>query len=83
MGQPGDLLLIFADALTRSWKQVIKFRPEGTLARSAPPASPAAALPADPAEEAAPAPARDDGTLLAAGFVREERGLRFVGEAGD
>ncbi len=26
MGQPGDLLLIFADALIRSWKQVIKFR---------------------------------------------------------
>jgi len=26
MGQPGDLLLIFADALTRSWKQIIKFR---------------------------------------------------------
>src|SRR5690606_10983295 len=29
MGQPGDLLLVFADALTRSWKQIIKFRPEG------------------------------------------------------
>ena len=28
MGQPGDLLLIFADALTRSWKQVTKFKPE-------------------------------------------------------
>ena len=26
--QPGDLLLIFADAITRSWKQVIQFRPE-------------------------------------------------------
>jgi hypothetical protein len=26
MGQPGDLLLVFADALTRSWKQIIKFR---------------------------------------------------------
>ena len=25
----GDLLLIFADALVRSWKQVIKFRPKG------------------------------------------------------
>jgi cyanophycin synthetase len=29
MGQPGDLLLIFADALIRSWKQIIKFRPPG------------------------------------------------------
>jgi cyanophycin synthetase len=26
--QPGDLLLLFADAITRSWKQVIQFRPE-------------------------------------------------------
>ena len=29
MGQPGDLVLVFADALTRSWKQIIKFQPEG------------------------------------------------------
>jgi len=27
---PGDLLLIFGDAITRSWKQVIQFRPEAT-----------------------------------------------------
>ncbi|HEU5305130.1 MAG TPA: cyanophycin synthetase [Gemmatimonadales bacterium] len=26
--EPGDLLLIFADAITRSWKQVIQFRPD-------------------------------------------------------
>jgi cyanophycin synthetase len=26
--QPADLLLLFADAITRSWKQVIQFRPE-------------------------------------------------------
>jgi cyanophycin synthetase len=32
MGQPGDLLLIFADALIRSWKQIIKFRPAGVAA---------------------------------------------------
>ena len=41
MGQPGDLLLIFADALTRSWKQVTKFRPAGapdSQARATPPA---------------------------------------------
>jgi cyanophycin synthetase len=29
MGQPGDLLLVFADALVRSWKQITKFRPDG------------------------------------------------------
>jgi cyanophycin synthetase len=32
MGQPGDLLLIFADALTRSWKQITKFRSSPELA---------------------------------------------------
>jgi len=29
MGREGDLLLVFADALVRSWKQVTKFRVEG------------------------------------------------------
>lgn len=29
MAQAGDVLLVFADALVRSWKQVIKFKPEG------------------------------------------------------
>jgi cyanophycin synthetase len=27
MGEPGDLLVIFADALVRSWKQITKFKP--------------------------------------------------------
>ena len=35
MGQPGDLLLIFADALTRSWKQITKFRSAASLATGA------------------------------------------------
>ncbi len=30
MGRPGDLLLVFSDALVRSWKQITKFRPDGT-----------------------------------------------------
>ena len=29
MGAPGDLLLVFADSLVRSWKQITKFRPVG------------------------------------------------------
>jgi len=32
MGQTGDLLLIFADALVRSWKQITKFKPAGHAA---------------------------------------------------
>jgi cyanophycin synthetase len=86
MGQPGDLLLVFADALTRSWKQVTKFKPEGAEAPAAAPVKRTLAAAAedggDKAEDAA-RPLSDDGSLLAAGFVRDERGLRFVGEAAD
>jgi cyanophycin synthetase len=113
MGQPGDLLLVFADALTRSWKQVTKFKSAGGAAGAAgslvacplPAAAPAAApgAPAEPATTiaakaaASPAqrspaggPTEDEGPALAlpadleaAGFVRDERGLRYVGEAAD
>jgi cyanophycin synthetase len=76
MGQPGDLLLIFADALTRSWKQVIKFKPEGSE-ESAAPAKPAAAS----------APLQDETASAAAfdwdGVVRDERGVRLAKEASD
>ena len=34
MGRPGDLLLVFSDALVRSWKQIIYFRPEGAPAQA-------------------------------------------------
>jgi cyanophycin synthetase len=82
LGQPGDLLLIFADALTRSWKQVTKFKPEVTVASPAAPAAPkpAAAAPVDDGSELASGAPMD---LEAAGFVRDERGLRYVGEAED
>ncbi len=32
MGEAGDLLLVFADALVRSWKQVTKFKPASVAA---------------------------------------------------
>jgi cyanophycin synthetase len=90
MGLPGDLLLIFADALTRSWKQVTKFKPElqgvasgPAVASVASPASAATASEDSRHDEAAPATAHDDDALLAQGFVRDERGLRYVGEASD
>lgn len=35
MAKAGDLLLVFADALVRSWKQVIKFKPEGAGEKAA------------------------------------------------
>ncbi len=49
MGQAGDLLLIFADALVRSWKQITKFRAPG----SAPSAGTAEAAPLSAASDAA------------------------------
>lgn len=54
MAQPGDLLLIFADALARGWKQIVNFRPE--LDTSVVPAPRAArAVPRAEVHEAAPA----------------------------
>ena len=73
MGQAGDLVLVFADALTRSWKQIIRFKPEGDLARAAPRVE-------IPALETTL-----DEQLVAAmeGVVRDERGLRFEREESD
>jgi len=75
MGQSGDLLLIFADALTRSWKQVIKFRSEG-----APPAKARVpeALVQAPLPAAVPEAPHD-----MEGLIRDERGVRFARESDD
>jgi cyanophycin synthetase len=91
LGRSGDLLLVFADALTRSWKQIIKFKPD-TAEDSTPGPQPppfqspprrtsAPTLPTG--EDSTPDLGSGDASLEAQGFVREERGLRFVGEAAD
>jgi cyanophycin synthetase len=77
MGRPGDLLLIFADALTRSWKQVIKFRPEGM-----PEARPAPSAPAALASLGAP-PAEEIAFAKLEGVVRDERGIHLSRETED
>jgi cyanophycin synthetase len=84
MSQPGDLLLVFSDALVRSWKQITKFKPEG-----APPVQPAAA----PAAEAARRAAEEAGralehpeqvpTLDLGSLIRDERGVRVAPETED
>ncbi|MEF9977051.1 MAG: cyanophycin synthetase [Thermomonas sp.] len=73
MGQPGDLLVVFADALTRTWKQIIRFKPEGEMQK---------------ASSRAEVPTLEttlDEQLVAAmeGVVRDERGLRFEREESD
>ncbi len=96
MGRQGDLLLVFADALTRSWKQITKFRPAG--AASAPPSAPAPAPAANgvgafarrggEAEEGGEAAGggglgAGEGPLPLDGLIRDERGVRFAPEAED
>ncbi|HEY0231125.1 MAG TPA: cyanophycin synthetase [Dokdonella sp.] len=77
MGRPGDLLLVFADALVRSWKQIIKFRPEG--AAETPPAAVPVAVSAAAAE-----PVFDEASFAAlGGVVRDERGIHLSREGED
>ena len=85
MGKQGDLLLIFADALARSWKQVTKFRPVAAPASAAAAAAPKTAKPINDASTAEndDQALSSDAALEAAGFVRDERGLRFVKESED
>jgi cyanophycin synthetase len=73
---PGDLVLLFADALTRTWKQVINFQPD-----SAPP------LPVD-RTRAAPITVPDLApvevpSLNGDALVRDERGVRLARETED
>jgi cyanophycin synthetase len=93
MGQPGDLLLIFADALTRSWKQITKFRPAGSaaspasageVARSAGEGSSPLPLAGEVARSAGEgALGAGEGSLHLEGLIRDERGVRLAPEAGD
>ncbi len=73
MGQPGDLIVMFADALTRTWKQIIRFKPDGEMQR----VTATAEMPALSTSL--------DEQLVAAmeGVVRDERGLRFEREESD
>ena len=70
MGRPGDLLLVFADALARSWKQITKFTPDGAGPRGGRQVELPSLEPTLSADEAAVAAME--------GVVREERGLVFA-----
>jgi cyanophycin synthetase len=73
MGRTGDLVLVFADALTRTWKQIIRFKPDGDMPNPA------------PRTEMPELTTTMDEHLVAAmeGVVRDERGLRFEREESD
>jgi cyanophycin synthetase len=92
MGGAGDLLLVFADALVRSWKQITKFKPAATTASAA-----ARDVGRKPGEGYAPVPQTalrsapvgpGEGVEKAApfnldGLVRDERGIRYAPETED
>jgi len=74
-------VLIFADQLVRSWKQITKFKPEGVGA-------PELSTPPRPAVEVGGEFAARPGDGAAASFsleglIRDERGVRVAPEAED
>jgi cyanophycin synthetase len=84
----GDLLVAFADKVSRSWKQVIYFKPDGEDAKSVPPASrshadlargaPSGAGPVAPLVALA-----DDASIRGAQIIEDERGVRLAREQDD
>jgi cyanophycin synthetase len=93
LAEPGDLLLVFGDALTRTWKQIISFRAE-----SPPPAGPTprhrgsaeraertggSPTPAPPAPEPAAWATRRAEADVEEQLVVDERGVRLQREHDD
>jgi len=72
MARAGDLLLIFADAVSRSWKQVIYFKPEreagGAVAPRPPTRAPSLATPET----------SSSGLPEGAELIQDERGVRIA-----
>jgi cyanophycin synthetase len=95
MGEAGDLILIFADALTRSWKQVTKFKPSGAAVHkfsaslspqlSASESSAKRANGASTSSHDAGVPGIDSPAFEFAleGLIRDERGVRMAPEGED
>jgi cyanophycin synthetase len=89
MGEAGDLVLIFADALVRSWKQITKFKASGGPAPKLAPSPPAAS---EPRGNGSGAAAHGDLSAAATaeapafnleGLIRDERGIRMAPESDD
>jgi cyanophycin synthetase len=97
MGETGDLLLIFADALVRSWKQITKFKPSGaapTRSVSSSAARPSRTMATEATGNgASPGAGLELGSYVTApaapfdfrleGLIRDERGVRMAPESDD
>jgi cyanophycin synthetase len=66
MGETGDLVLIFADALVRSWKQITKFKPNGAAAARSTASQSAAQAAAPPSRSALPSAGNGTGAASTA-----------------
>jgi cyanophycin synthetase len=82
IGESGDLLLIFADALARSWKQITKFKSAGAPAHKTPARS-ARATASEPKPPASPEAAAAYPQFNLEGLIRDERGVRLAPESDD
>jgi cyanophycin synthetase len=88
MGEAGDLLLIFADALVRSWKQITKFK-----TAAAPSLAPAPPLVTESRGNGASARIQRDHSAAITpdsvpefnleGLIRDERGIHMAPESSD
>jgi cyanophycin synthetase len=72
MARAGDLLLIFADAVSRSWKQVIYFKPEREAGGAATPRPPTRAPSLTTPET------NTSGLPEGAELIQDERGVRIA-----
>jgi cyanophycin synthetase len=81
MGESGDLLLIFADALVRSWKQITKFKPISTASATPAPRAPRPMLDTVAADKIEAAAASPEFNMH--GLIRDERGVRLAPESDD
>lgn len=81
MARRGDLVLLFADKVSRSWKQVIYFKPDHGEGSTPPPAAPGSAAALPPALGSSLAV----GEMLLEGatVIQDERGVRIAREGDD
>jgi len=79
MAQPGDLLLIFADAIARSWKQVVHFKPDVVDIATTAVVEPVVEVALDESPLGFTTPIVSDDMVI----VRDERGVRLAREADD
>ncbi|MEN8375797.1 MAG: cyanophycin synthetase [Gemmatimonadota bacterium] len=81
LAQPGDLLLVFGDAVARTWTQIVQFDPSGAER----PAGAAKSVRADDSDDL---PVVTDAAQVAvdladAGWIRDERGVLLAPEEAD